>query len=95
MNGQVERLKLWGACQGGAVVMLLDLSAGPVSWVRAVIAALVLTFVVAATWRAAELRFGEQIAALKLQHEKERLDASQAVAGRASAKNRTAAAPGG
>ncbi|HEJ3975680.1 TPA: lysis protein [Pseudomonas aeruginosa] len=45
-----------------------------------VIAALVLTFVVAATWRAAELRFGEQIAALKLQHEQERLEVSQAVA---------------
>lgn len=59
--------------------MLLG-SVGLASWVRAVIAALVLTFVVAATWRAAELRFGEQIAALKLQHEKERLEASQAVA---------------
>ncbi|MCT4518138.1 lysis protein [Pseudomonas aeruginosa] len=44
------------------------------------ITALVLTFTVAATWRAAELRFGEQIAALKLQHERERLEASQAVA---------------
>ncbi|HBO4305534.1 lysis system i-spanin subunit Rz [Pseudomonas aeruginosa] len=45
-----------------------------------VIAALVLIFVVAATWRVAEWRFGEQIAALKLQHERERLEASQAVA---------------
>ncbi|HEK3374049.1 TPA: lysis protein [Pseudomonas aeruginosa] len=55
-------------------------SVGLASWVRMVIAALALTFVVAATWRAAELRFGEQIAALKLQHERERLEASQAVA---------------
>lgn len=68
-----------GARQGGAVVMLLG-SVGLASWVRIVITALVLTFTVAATWRAAELRFGEQIAALKLQHERERLEASQAVA---------------
>lgn len=68
-----------GARQGGAAVMQLG-SVGLASWVRMVIAALALTFVVAATWRAAELRFGEQIAALKLQHERERLEASQAVA---------------
>lgn len=59
--------------------MLLG-SVGLASWVRMVIAALVLIFVVAATWRVAEWRFGEQIAALKLQHERERLEASQAVA---------------
>lgn len=59
--------------------MLLG-SVGLASWGRIVITALVLTFTVAATWRAAELRFGEQIAALKLQHEREHLEASQAVA---------------
>ncbi|MGU1905842.1 lysis protein [Pseudomonas aeruginosa] len=59
--------------------MLLG-SVGLASWVRMVIAALVLIFVVAATWRVVEWRFGEQIAALKLQHERERLEASQAVA---------------
>ncbi|MGG2037441.1 lysis system i-spanin subunit Rz [Pseudomonas paraeruginosa] len=59
--------------------MLLG-SVGLASWVRMVIAALVLIFVVAATWRVAEWRFGEQIAALKLQHERERLEANQAVA---------------
>ncbi|MGA4815550.1 hypothetical protein ACPA9J_11380 [Pseudomonas aeruginosa] len=42
-----------------------------------VIVALVLA-VVAATWRVAEWRFGEQIAALKLQHERERGDQSAA-----------------
>ncbi|HBO3117106.1 TPA: lysis protein [Pseudomonas aeruginosa] len=41
---------------------------------------MVLAVVAAATWRVAEWRFGEQIAALKLQHERERLEASQAVA---------------
>ncbi|HEJ5797568.1 TPA: lysis protein [Pseudomonas aeruginosa] len=60
--------------------MMLLGSAGLASWVRMVIAALVLAFVVAATWRTAEWRFGEQISALKLQYERERLEASQAVA---------------
>lgn len=54
-------------------------SGGLATWVRVVIVALVLA-VVAATWRVAEWRFGEQIAALKLQHERERGETSQAVA---------------
>ncbi|HCF5592808.1 TPA: lysis protein [Pseudomonas aeruginosa] len=55
-------------------------SGGLATWARVVIVALVLAVVAAATWRVAEWRFGEQIAALKLQHERERGETSQAVA---------------
>ncbi|HBO6773578.1 TPA: lysis protein [Pseudomonas aeruginosa] len=67
------------AGQGGAVVMWLG-SGGLATWARVVIVALVLAVVAAVTWRVAEWRLGEQIAALKLQHERERGETSQAVA---------------